>query len=46
VEASKRHAKLQELYDLAQGSEEFDGGGRLEETRVALGQCRPGGVVT
>ena len=26
MDASKRHAKLQELYDLAQGSEEFEGG--------------------
>ena len=26
MDASRRHAKLQELYDLAQGSEEFEGG--------------------
>jgi hypothetical protein len=36
VDASKRHAKLQELYDLAQGSEEFDGGLTFEDDMEAL----------
>jgi hypothetical protein len=36
MEASQRHAKLQELYDLAQGSEEFDGGVTFEDDMEAL----------
>src|SRR4026208_2196671 len=30
MDASRRHAKLQELYELAQGSEEFEGGVTFE----------------
>jgi hypothetical protein len=36
MDASRRHAKLQELYDLAQGSEEFEGGVTFEEEMEAL----------
>src|SRR5262245_65835117 len=36
MDASKRHAKLRELYDLAQGSEEFDGGVTFEDEMEAL----------
>jgi hypothetical protein len=36
MEASQRHAKLQELYDLAQGSDEFDGGVTFEDDTEAL----------
>jgi len=36
VEASQRHAKLQELYELAQGSDEFEGGVTFEDDTEAL----------
>ncbi len=36
MEASQRHAKLQELYELAQGSDEFDGGVTFEDDTEAL----------
>ena len=36
MDASRRHAKLQELYDLAQGSEEFEGGVTFEDEMEAL----------
>ncbi len=36
VDDTQRHAKLQELYDLAQGSEEFDGGMTWEPDTEAL----------
>jgi hypothetical protein len=36
MEQSQRHAKLQELYELAQGSDEFDGGVTFEEETEAL----------
>jgi hypothetical protein len=36
MEQFQRHAKLQELYELAQGSDEFDGGVTFEEETEAL----------
>jgi hypothetical protein len=36
MDASRRHAKLQELYELAQGSEEFEGGVTFEDEMEAL----------
>lgn len=36
MEPSQRHAKLQELYELAQGSEEFEGGVTYEDEMDAL----------
>jgi hypothetical protein len=33
---SQRHAKLQELYELAQGSDEFEGGVTFEDEMEAL----------
>jgi len=36
VDETQRRAKLQELYDLAQGSEEFDGGVTWEPESEAL----------
>jgi hypothetical protein len=36
MDASRRHAKLQELYDLAQGSDEFDGGVTFQDDTEAL----------
>ena len=36
MDASKRQAKLQELYELAQGSDEFDGGVTFQEDMEAL----------
>ena len=36
MDASKRHAKLEELYDLAQGSDEFEGGVTFEDEMEAL----------
>ena len=36
MEASQRHAKLQELYELAQGSDEFEGGVTFEDDTEAL----------
>ena len=36
MEASKRQAKLQELYELAQGSDEFEGGVTFEDEPEAL----------
>jgi len=36
MDEAQRHAKLQELYDLAQGSEEFEGGVTFEEDMDAL----------
>ena len=36
MDASRRHAKLLELYDLAQGSEEFEGGVTFEDEMEAL----------
>ena len=36
MDDARRQAKLQELYDLAQGSEEFEGGVTFEENMVAL----------
>src|SRR5262245_37603242 len=36
MEPAQRHAKLQELYELAQGSEEFDGGVTFEDETEAL----------
>ena len=36
MEPTRRHAKLQELYDLAQGSEEFEGGVTFQEDTEAL----------
>jgi len=36
VDETQRRAKLQELYELAQGSEEFDGGVTFEEDMEAL----------
>jgi hypothetical protein len=36
MDDARRHAKLQELYDLAQGSDEFEGGVTFEEDTDAL----------
>jgi hypothetical protein len=36
MDEARRHAKLQELYDLAQGSDEFEGGVTFEEDMDAL----------
>ena len=36
MDEARRHAKLQELYELAQGSEEFEGGVTFEEDTDAL----------
>ena len=36
METARRRAKLQELHDLAQGSEEFEGGVTFEEETEAL----------
>src|ERR1700747_3933567 len=36
MEAEQRHAKLQELYDLAQGPDEFEGGVTFQEDMDAL----------
>ncbi|HET7296060.1 MAG TPA: hypothetical protein VFI66_02905 [Gemmatimonadales bacterium] len=36
MDEAQRHAKLQELYDLAQGSDEFEGGVTFEENTDAL----------
>lgn len=36
MDEARRHAKLQELYDLAQGSDEFEGGVTFEEETDAL----------
>ena len=36
VDDAQRRAKLQDLYDLAQGSEEFEGGVTFEENMDAL----------
>ena len=36
MDPAKRHAKLQELYELAQGSDEFDGGVTFEDEMEAL----------
>ena len=36
MDEAQRRAKLQELYDLAQGSEEFDGGVTFEDDMDAL----------
>jgi hypothetical protein len=36
MDEAQRHAKLQELYDLAQGSDEFEGGVTFEEGTDAL----------
>ena len=36
MEATQRRAKLQELYELAQGSDEFEGGVTFEEEMEAL----------
>lgn len=36
MDEARRHAKLQELYDLAQGSDEFEGGVTFEEDTDAL----------
>jgi hypothetical protein len=36
MDASRRHAKLQELYELAQGSDEFDGGVTFQDDLEAL----------
>ena len=36
MEPARRRAKLQELFDLAQGSEEFEGGVTFEEEMEAL----------
>ena len=36
MEAAQRRAKLQELFELAQGSEEFEGGVTFEEEMEAL----------
>ena len=36
MDQAKRHAKLQELYELAQGSDEFDGGVTFEDEMEAL----------
>ena len=36
MEPSQRHAKLQDLYELAQGSEEFEGGVTYEDEMDAL----------
>jgi hypothetical protein len=36
MEAPERHAKLQELYELAQGSDEFDGGVTFQDDVEAL----------
>src|SRR5439155_25752402 len=36
MDDARRQAKLQELYDLAQGSEEFEGGVTFEENMDAL----------
>ncbi len=36
MDEAQRHAKLQELYDLAQGSDEFEGGVTFEENMDAL----------
>ena len=36
MDEAQRRAKLQELYELAQGSEEFDGGVTFEEDMEAL----------
>jgi hypothetical protein len=36
MDETQRHAKLQELYELAQGSDEFEGGVTFEEDTDAL----------
>lgn len=36
MEAAQRRAKLQEIYELAQGSDEFEGGVTFEEEMEAL----------
>jgi len=36
MDPAKRHAKLQELYELAQGSDEFDGGVTFQDDMEAL----------
>jgi len=36
MDEARRHAKLQELYELAQGSDEFEGGVTFEEDTDAL----------
>ena len=36
MDEARRHAKLREIYDLAQGSEEFEGGVTFEEDTDAL----------
>jgi hypothetical protein len=36
MDEAQRHAKLQELYELAQGSDEFEGGVTFEEDTDAL----------
>ena len=36
MEPAQRHAKLQELYELAQGSDEFDGGVTFQDDMEAL----------
>ncbi len=36
MDEAQRHARLQELYDLAQGSDEFEGGVTFEENMDAL----------
>ena len=36
MESAQRHAKLQEIYELAQGSDEFEGGVTFEEDTDAL----------
>jgi hypothetical protein len=36
MDEAQRHAKLQELYELAQGSDEFEGGVTFEEGTEAL----------
>src|SRR5512144_1815412 len=36
MDEARRHAKLQELYELAQGSDEFEGGVTFEEDMAAL----------
>jgi len=36
MEPAQRHAKLQELYELSQGSDEFDGGVTFQDDMEAL----------
>ena len=36
MDETRRHAKLREIYDLAQGSDEFEGGVTFEEDTDAL----------